>query len=47
MDESGDHVLSNVDPASPVFPLYGIIFSQQNYEAFCLLLGRVDIRLQG
>ena len=32
LDESGDHGLSNIDPAFPVFVLSGIICRQDAYE---------------
>jgi len=44
IDESGDHGLSNVDPAFPIFTLCGIIFSQENYEAFRLALNELKLK---
>lgn len=44
VDESGDHGLSNVDPAFPIFTLCGIIFSQENYEAFRLALNGLKLK---
>lgn len=32
VDESGDHGLVTLDPAFPVFLLYGLLMSQENYS---------------
>ncbi|KAA5539661.1 DUF3800 domain-containing protein [Adhaeribacter rhizoryzae] len=44
IDESGDHGLSKVDPAFPIFTLCGIIFTQESYEAFRLALNELKLK---